>query len=267
MKYSIITINLNNQEGLRKTIESIVSQTYKDYEYIVIDGGSTDGSVEVIKEYENKINYWVSELDKGIYNAMNKGILQARGEYLNFMNSGDCFYHKEVLKSVLPYLNADIVTGKAYYDNGIHGVYKEDVTMLDLFQSSLQHQASFIHRKLFEKRLYDENFRIISDWKFFVQSLIFDNCSFKNISVIVCQFEPGGISYCSKDLVDEEEKTVFPQLFPPRVILDYIHFKKIDSPLSDLVAELKDSCGFLKLTRFFLTFIIRIRKLYLSLSK
>lgn len=88
MKYSIITINYNNADGLRRTIESVVNQTYKDIEYIIIDGGSTDGSVDVIKEYGSQIDYWVSEPDKGIYNAMNKGILQAHGEYLNFMNSG-----------------------------------------------------------------------------------------------------------------------------------------------------------------------------------
>ena len=91
MKFSIITINYNNVEGLRNTIKSVVNQTYTDYEFIIIDGGSTDGSVEVIKEYANIITYWVSEPDKGIYNAMNKGIEVANGEYLNFMNSGDCF--------------------------------------------------------------------------------------------------------------------------------------------------------------------------------
>ena len=84
-KFSIITINYNNKEGLRKTIESVVGQSFRDFEYIIIDGGSTDGSIEVIKEYAGKVDYWVSEPDKGIYHAMNKGVLQAHGEYLNFM--------------------------------------------------------------------------------------------------------------------------------------------------------------------------------------
>ena len=82
MKLSVITINYNNRDGLKKTIESVVNQTYKDFEYIIIDGGSTDGSVEVLKEYSDKIDYWVSEPDKGIYNAMNKGIDIAKGEYV-----------------------------------------------------------------------------------------------------------------------------------------------------------------------------------------
>ena len=91
MRYSIITVNYNNKEGLRKTIESVVCQTSRDYEFIVIDGGSKDGSADVLKEYDSQITYWVSEPDKGVYYAMNKGIIQAHGDYLNFMNSGDCY--------------------------------------------------------------------------------------------------------------------------------------------------------------------------------
>ena len=108
-KYSIITINYNNADGLRRTIESVVSQTFDDYEYVIIDGGSTDGSVDVIKEYENKISYWVSEKDGGIYNAMNKGVKASNGEYLIFMNSGDVFYRDKVLEDIMPYLLTVII--------------------------------------------------------------------------------------------------------------------------------------------------------------
>lgn len=97
---SIITINYNNKVGLKKTIESVIQQDFNSFEFIVIDGGSTDGSYDVIQEYRNYIDYWVSEPDKGIYNAMNKGITIARGEYCNFMNSGDFFYDKNVLSSI-----------------------------------------------------------------------------------------------------------------------------------------------------------------------
>ena len=100
MKLSIITVNLNNLEGLKKTYESVVCQTFTDYEWIVIDGGSTDGSREFIEQHQDKFAYWCSEPDKGIYNAMNKGIMRAKGEYLNFMNSGDCFACKETLAGV-----------------------------------------------------------------------------------------------------------------------------------------------------------------------
>ena len=97
MKYSIITVNFNNKEGLLKTIESVIHQTFRDFEFIIIDGGSTDGSVDVLKEYSSQINYWVSEPDGGIYQGMNKGLRQAKGDYVNFMNSGDCFYSASVL--------------------------------------------------------------------------------------------------------------------------------------------------------------------------
>ena len=115
MKLSVITINFNNRDGLRKTIESVVNQTFKDFEYIIIDGGSTDGSVDVIKEYADRIDYWVSEPDKGIYNAMNKGIDVAKGEYCIFMNSGDCFYVNDVYENVFRELDGvDIIIGDSY---------------------------------------------------------------------------------------------------------------------------------------------------------
>ena len=111
MKYSIITINFNNREGLERTIKSVITQTCQDFEYIIIDGGSTDGSIDIIKKYANKIHYWVSEPDNGIYHAMNKGVQFAHGEYLNFMNSGDFFIDIEVLSDLFPFLNNDIITG------------------------------------------------------------------------------------------------------------------------------------------------------------
>ena len=116
MKFSIITVNYNNKEGLRNTIESVIHQTYRDFEYIVIDGGSTDGSVDILKKYDQQINYWVSEKDSGIYNAMNKGISKAHGEYLNFMNSGDCFYALDNLERVAKYqYETDFIVGRDYH--------------------------------------------------------------------------------------------------------------------------------------------------------
>lgn len=118
MKLSIITVNLNNLEGLKKTYESVVSQTFTDYEWLVIDGGSTDGSREFIEQHQDKFVYWCSEPDKGIYNAMNKGIMRAKGEYLNFMNSGDCFACEETLLGVFGKLRtADILYGYVTEEN------------------------------------------------------------------------------------------------------------------------------------------------------
>ena len=110
MKLSVITINFNNRDGLRKTIESVVNQTYKDFEYIVIDGGSTDGSVDVIKEYTDRIDYWVSEPDKGIYNAMNKGIDVAQGEYCLFLNCMGILNEKHLLDIIKEYEDGTLYT-------------------------------------------------------------------------------------------------------------------------------------------------------------
>lgn len=119
MKLSIITINYDNKEGLLKTILSVVNQINHDYEYIIIDGGSNDGSVDIIKDYADKIDYWVSSKDKGIYNAMNKGIDVAKGEYCIFMNSGDTFYDSNTLKLCIPCLDGtDVLAGDVSWIQG-----------------------------------------------------------------------------------------------------------------------------------------------------
>ena len=112
MKFSVITINYNHKDGLRSTIESVVRLRHIDYEFIIIDGGSTDGSVDIIKQYAANITYWVSEKDKGVYHAMNKGVAMSKGEYLIFMNSGDCFHSPDALNAVEHY-QEDIVYSAA----------------------------------------------------------------------------------------------------------------------------------------------------------
>ena len=109
MKYSIITVNYNDAQGLKDTINSVISQTCHDYEFIIIDGGSTDNSKSIIEENQSQIDFWVSEHDNGIFNAMNKGIIASKGDYLIFMNSGDCFYNEKVLEDSLQYLESDFV--------------------------------------------------------------------------------------------------------------------------------------------------------------
>ena len=239
MKYSIITINYNNKEGLRKTIESVVNQSCKDYEYIVIDGGSTDGSREVIEEYADRISYWVSEPDKGIYNAMNKGIKAAHGEYLNFMNSGDCFNNVNVLHDILPQLNADIVTGNSINEDLSARPFhvSNRPTMIQFYSNTVDHQASFISRQLFEDTLYDESYKIVSDWKFYVEKIIFQNCTFSLIPVTVAICQNGGISEVRKDLDAKERSDVLAKMFPPRVLQDFERFKDKESPMLDLIPQ------------------------------
>lgn len=269
MKYSIITINYNNHDGLRKTIESVINQSYKDFEYIVIDGGSTDGSKEVIEEYTNHIDYWVSEPDKGIYNAMNKGINVAHGDYLNFMNSGDCFYNNNVLSDTLPYLTADIVYGRLFYFNHKErSVYlKGSPNMLHFYDNTLNHQSSFISRKLFADSLFDESYKIVSDWKFFIESLVFKNCSFVTMPVKVGLFEGDGISETNRTLDAKERNEVLENMFPPRVIEAFERFKGKESPMLDLIPQFNRTYRLQKVILLATKAILTLYKLFTKKHK
>jgi len=262
MKYSIITINYNHAEGLRRTIESVVGQTCKDYEYIVIDGGSTDGSVDVIKEYADKIDFWVSEPDKGIYNAMNKGIDHAHGEYLNFMNSGDCFYNEEVLQNINKEANnADIVVGRQMKEDMDYAEdIPEKITMSFFIGRFLPHQSSFIKRKLFDDERYDESYSLMSDHIFFVKCLIFKNCSYKKVNLTICKFESNGIS-SNADLLERERKRAHHDLLPERILLDYYRFDGKESPMLNMIPYFNKTVGFHKLVCLVVSTMIRIRKL------
>jgi len=235
MKLSIITINRNNATGLRKTIESVVSQTYTDFEYIIIDGASTDDSVDIIKKYEKKISYWISEPDKGIYNAMNKGILKANGEYLQFLNSGDWLADDAVLHNVFSLnRNEDIVYGDIYTDYGngklVADIYPNQITGLRLFTTTICHQSIFHKKKLFEKYMYNEENKVVSDWELLIQSIVFDNCStFKINSFIVCLDGVGSANW--GELLKTEREKVIEKYFPKRIIDDYQYILSIKNSM------------------------------------
>ena len=223
-RLSIITINYNNRDGLKKTIESVINQTFQDYEYIIIDGGSTDGSIDVIKEFLDRITYWISEKDSGIYNAMNKGVLVAHGEYVQFLNSGDVLYDKDVLVHVFEnQIEEDIVCGNLISDNGRVWIVPEDVTMEYFFNGTLPHPSSFIRRTLFEKHKYDERFKIAGDWEFFVYHLIVGNVKYKKININVAIFDTTGISSITqREEHDPELRNIVLSTFLyPRVRCDY----------------------------------------------
>lgn len=258
-KFSILTINLNNREGLKKTIESIVNQTFKDFEFIVIDGGSTDGSVDIIKAYSAKIDYWVSEPDKGIYNAMNKGILKATGEYCNFMNSGDCFHQKDVLEKVYPECQEDIVVGKVFMEGyGIWGHPYPTITMIDLI-NGLPHQAIFVKTSILIDNPYDENLCIFSDWKFLLELLILKNSTFRSIDVIVANYENGGISKTNIELCIIEKDKVLRDFLPERIYLDYKKLEKVGrSPFLEFIPILLRTSGFQIFIYNLVSFMIKI---------
>lgn len=214
-KLSIITINYNNLDGLKRTVESVVNQTWQEFEYIIIDGGSTDGSAEYIASQSENIDYWVSEPDKGIYNAMNKGIAKATGEYLLFLNSGDHFFndiileqnHKFLVEKDLVYFNLNFVDKP----NSRIGKYPEQLSFSHFMYDTLPHPATFMKSSLFDiVGLFDESLKIVSDWKFFILALFKYNCSYIKVNEILTTYYLDGISsdLTNQKLIFEERQSV-----------------------------------------------------------
>lgn len=234
MKYSIITVNYNNRDGLRRTIQSVINQTYTDYEYIIIDGGSDDGSVDVIKEYSSRITYWVSERDKGIYNGMNKGIVQSNGLYVNFMNSGDTFYNGDTLSRVDRLIsNCDIAVGKDSHQNPItHEIFTTilptRMTMAAFYMWTLPHQSAFIRRSLFNGSPYDESLRIVADWKFYMDKIVYEGKSVQLLDLIICKREQEGLSISQVSKTLEERQKVLSMLLPQGIFEDYKTLGRLD---------------------------------------
>jgi glycosyltransferase involved in cell wall biosynthesis len=232
LKLSIITINYNNLAGLKKTMSSVVNQAWKEFEYVVIDGGSTDGSAAYIESQSDTVDYWISERDKGIYNAMNKGIAQASGEYLLFLNSGDHLYsdivlkncHKFLVEKDLVYFNLNFVDKT----NSRISKYPEILSFSHFIHGSLPHPATFVKKQLFQiVGLYDEEFEIVSDWKFFILALFKYNCTYYKVDETLSTFYLDGIS--STCDFSEERNKVLKEYFSG-FICDYEEFVVV-SPL------------------------------------
>ena len=261
MRYSIITINYNNKEGLKRTLNSIKRLNNKNYELIVIDGGSYDGSKDIIKNYESLVSFWVSEKDNGIYHAMNKGVSQTHGDYIIFMNSGDCFHSQEVLDAFKEY-QEDILCGKVLKNGSTipSGHHKPTITLVDLMRGSLPHQAMFIKRELMLKHPYDENYKILSDWKFCIQALVFDNCTFRNIDVVVADYDISGISTNSNGLLAKERKIILKELLPQRITDDYKRMIPVDDELLDQALLLTQTVGARRLVKWFSNLMLRFSR-------
>jgi len=211
---SIITINYNNRSGLEKTILSVVSQTFKDFEFIVIDGGSKDGSAELLNTYASAITYSVSEKDGGIYNAQNKGIKNAKGNYLLFLNSGDFLCDKHVLENVfLQKLDQDIIYGNMMINWGnstiTEGIMPDTITKEHLFKDTLWHPVSFIKKILFDKYgMYNEKYKLVADYDFFFKVIIQHKVSTKHINVFICEFNVDGQSSKAENkLIEKQERS------------------------------------------------------------
>ena len=256
MKLTIITINYNNAEGLKKTLASVAAQTYANIEHIIVDGNSTDGSVDVIREYESTLASslspfasrlkWLSEPDKGIYNAMNKGIRMATGEYIEILNSGDILAANDVTERMMAALasyseQCERSTGEAelqqsdlptiLYGNMIKVnsagkfVGKSGYTEYSLrqfYSSTLNHDCAYIRKDLFEEYgLYDENLKIVSDWKWYLQAIGLGRVKPEYVDIDVTIFDDGGISETQLDKRYAERRQVLEELLPPAVLWDY----------------------------------------------
>ena len=269
MKLSIITITYNNAEGLRRTIQSVQAQTFRDFEHIIVDGGSTDESVEIIRQYadneairpegykairpENSKadnlasspNHlitsspitWISEKDRGVYDAQNKGIRLAHGEYCYFLNAGDTFCADDVLERMFspnslivssPNRQPDILYGNEIIVDGngqrigiARGV--ENPSFVDLYNSCMKHQASFIRRSLFDKYgMYDADMRICSDFDWFFRVIAFhEDVRLLYKDVNIAYFENTGLSYHSPELCTHERQQILDRYMSKRMQRDY----------------------------------------------
>lgn len=260
MKLSIVTINYNNAEGLRRTLNSVTAQTYHDIEHIIIDGGSTDESVDVIKEYVAKVESqelraksvrWSSEPDKGIYNAINKGIKKATSDYIQILNSGDMLASDDVTARMVAALESYSRESRVesqekgvaiFYGNMLksydgktiinrdtcgNGMYTPE-SFLYFYKGTLNHDCAYIRRDLFEKYgLYNEQMKICSDWEWYVKAIVLggEKPVYTNIDVTI--FDMNGISESggkNKELIKKERREYLEKILPASVLHDYDTF-------------------------------------------
>lgn len=217
MKLSIVTINYNNLGGLQQTYASIVSQTFTDFEWIVIDGGSTDGSREFIEQHQSHFAYWCSEPDGGIYRALNKGVGFAHGEYISFMNAGDCYFEANTLQKVFsaPH-KGDILYGDTLFvkENSEEVKrYTDTITFNWLRHFTINHQSSFTRRVIFDQLQFDPKYRILADRKFWMQSML-AGFSFEHIPHVVARYDYCGYSTTNIEKWEAERQAICNELLP-----------------------------------------------------
>ena len=235
MLLTIITINRNNAAGLEKTMKSVLAQTCREFEYVVVDGASTDGSEDVIKRFAPSFRghlKWVSERDKGIYNAMNKGIWMAGGEYLEFVNSGDVLVSADVIQRLSEALEENrypsILYGNMLKEMPGGGIFQdksfagEEMTLLGFYHGTLNHSSAWIRRDLFDKYgLYDEALKIDSDWKWFLQAIVLGDEKPVYADIDVTRFDMTGISERNVELARREKEEELALLIPGPILRDY----------------------------------------------
>ncbi len=224
VRLAIITICYNDRDGLARTFASVFGQACRDFEYIVVDGGSTDGSAELIRQHADRITHWTSERDGGIYDAQNKGWHMASAPFVLFMNAGDVFASADVLERALPLLTdeVDILYGDAQLADG-RGVYAikphpQRITNAWLMKEVVAHQSQFIRRALLEKsKGYNLRFPIAADYAFFAHMFWKEHVNVRHAGFVVSIFDTRGVS--SAPLRKEQaaaERKAIQRTFAPR---------------------------------------------------
>jgi glycosyltransferase involved in cell wall biosynthesis len=208
--FTIITINFNNLQGLQNTFKSVFNQIFENFQFIVIDGGSNDGSLALIEQSSEKISYWISESDNGVYHAMNKGLAKATGEYCIFLNSGDYFNDEFVLENVYNILDheSDLIYGLIQWENsGEFWNPRKDILDFEMVYNSLiPHQAAFFRTQTIKKMGgYIENFLVVSDWSLILK-IIHEKHKTQKIEIVVSICEEQGISAKHEKLAKKERK-------------------------------------------------------------
>ena len=261
MRISVITVNYNDRAGLQRTLESVRKQTCHDFELIVMDGGSTDGSQDVIEQYRDIIAYYESAKDGGPFFGMNKGIERAQGDYCIFMNSGDSFYDEHVLeKFVAEPRDKDIYTGVAaeHLGTGIYQwnpPYAVDLSLKFFYRGALSHQSSFIKTSWLKQHPYDTKYRIVSDWKFFLESLVICHASYEPLPFFVSHYMDGGISRDAVKAFAERDR-VLQELFSESQLKD-MHLQLAWDEQKKLVDPISKTG---KVIAVFVKFMLNIRK-------
>lgn len=230
LKVTIITVCYNSVNMIESTIQSVINQTYDNIEYIIIDGGSTDGTINIIKKYSDRIHYWVSEPDRGIFDAMNKGINVASGEYINFMNAGDLFYDNNVIRKFVSKIpTEDILAGIAQvkipslYFTRYWTPVRKNFKFIDIKDGmAANHQSTFTRRSQF-KSGYDIKSNIIADDLFFIKSIVYEGASYRPLDIIVSKYDPSGISSSpkSKERRDKERSNFYRELQNREILEKY----------------------------------------------
>jgi glycosyltransferase involved in cell wall biosynthesis len=271
-KISIITVNFNDKKGLAKTISSITNQTYKDFEFIVIDGGSSDGSKELIENYSSIIDYWVSEPDNGIYNAMNKVIKAAKGEFIIFMNGGDVFTDTNVLSLIDKELSDkyDLYYGDCFRVKADGSkklkTYPDKLSFSYFYKGYLNHQSTIFRKKLFfDHFLYNEDCKIVADWEFLIYTICKMNTPYKHLPIPIADYDLTGVSSSDKykDLANLEKQKAIQKYFP-LFADDYILVSELNSKRFKQIFHIQNypkAWTFLKaMISLTLLFVPKIRK-------